>query len=211
MPNFIWVPVGGDDAIDWFAHELSTVVGFFKGKVIPRPDGGPTVCERYGNWAEPVANDKLTILAHGHPTSSELIGWKTTAGVVLWKHDQLAAVIHTALTPAQRAANLQYELMVCWSASKNLWRDPFAYRLAADLGRLGVHGQVIGYKGSVIQKGSGKSVMVQGTGRITSTLGDVASEREVPGLFQPTTADPLYVDKYNHYDFAKQRVTFPIP
>jgi hypothetical protein len=213
MPeNYIWVPVGDDEEIEQFARSLSRYVHFFKGWTLPRTDGSrPVACEKNRDWGQLAAYDKLTVLAHGDPTSTEQVGWKTTAGVVRWRYDQLAAAIDAALTPGQRGSHIQYELMMRWSADSHFFKEAFASRVATELGRLGVNGQVIGYKGSVVMAGTCPSVMVQGSGRFTSALGATASAKRAQGLFRPTAADPLHVDKFNHSDFAKQHVTYPIP
>ncbi|MDB5310241.1 MAG: hypothetical protein JWO38_4443 [Gemmataceae bacterium] len=209
MANFVWVPVSGDNATDVFAYEISNSRAF-RARVIPRADGTPTGFRTAGQWGDIAAGDKLIICGHGHATNTHVIGWKTAAGVVIWTHTQLAAALNTKLGAPQKAAAIQYELFVCWSADSILWRDPFACRLATDLKGHNCHGTVIGYKGSVVMYAQGRSIAVKGSGRITSWFGGEVSGPTLDGARQPTPTDPLYIDKFNYYDFSKQRRTWPI-
>jgi hypothetical protein len=212
MPNnYVWVPVGGDNEMELFAYQLSATSGTQRGAVIRRADGGPTGCLRYGDWGNLTTGDKLSICGHGSASSTKKIGWVTPEDVVIWQHNDLANAIASHLTDAQKLMTIQYELIMCWSADSILTRDPFGYRLACDLGRLGVRGTVIGYKGAVIMSGGGRSLIVQGGGRLRSWFGSEVGAREFASVFQPRAADPLYVNKFNHYDYSKQRRTWNIP
>lgn len=209
MANFVWVPVGGDDEMDLLAYQLTNNAAF-QARVIPRADGTPRGIDRVGAWGDIAADDKLIICGHGAAKNTRVIGWKTP-NIVVWTHDQLANELNRNLNAVQKAANIHFELFMCWSADSILWKDPFAYRLATDLGGHGFHGTVIGYKGSVIMYGGAQSIVVHGSGRFTSLFGSGMSGMAMHRAFQPRPNDPLYIDKFNHYDFSKQRRTWNIP
>jgi hypothetical protein len=211
MANFVWVPVSGDASMDTFAYALCEHRAF-KSQLIARSDGSLKGSRHSGEWGNITAGDTITVCGHGHATDTQVIGWKQKKGKpVLWSHYELAAELAKKLYPSQKAVDINYELMMCWSADSILWKDPFAYRLAAELAAYRCHGTVIGYKGSVVMSGTGQSIVVHGSGRITSTIGKTISGPEMYTAFRPTEDDPLYIDKFNHYDFAKQRRKWAIP
>lgn len=214
MPRYIWVP-RNDNELDNFAFQISdsaAAAGGIRGRPIRRGDGGPTGCRNYGEWDQLLDGDTIYIIAHGRSSTTKEICWQTPDGIVNLTHAALARELVANLGDVRKGFRIRYDLLVCWSADSRYFSDPFACRLALDMRRLNCRGEVVGYKGAVTMYGGGGSLLVQGSGRFTSKFGSALNNVNAHRLLerQGKDGDPLYIDKFNYYDYHKQQKSWAI-
>lgn len=203
--TFIWVPCADDG---WDAE----VYNFGTTKYIPclQREPGKPYSDRTANWADIRGGDTLMIAAHGLPKSTEHVGWKSAGVVTLWSEHNLARAIRQKLSPGQRDLFISYQLLACWGADGWMGKDAFGAKLASVMGKAGLNGRVIAYKGKFII-GATKRLVVKGSGRFTSLFGGSLSREALNAAIPTSKEDSVTIDSFNLYDAKRQEMVWRIP
>jgi len=203
--TFLWVPCA-DDGWDKEVYYF----GADKNIACIQRGGGLPYSGKTANWADIKGGDTLMIAAHGLPKSTEHIGWASKGKITLWTEYDLARAIRQKLSGGQRDLFVSYQLLACWGGDGWLGKDAFGAKLASVMGKAGINGRVIAYKGKFII-GATKRLVVKGSGRFTSLFGGSPTRDALNAATPTSNEDSVTINSFNLYDAKRQDVIWRIP